>query len=233
MGFWKNTLPAGLFNLINNKKRELFGTPQKTYSGEGEDLIIEKYFKGKRKGFYVDIGCYHPKVGSNTYKLFQKEWRGINIDMASKSVELFNKLRPNDINLNVCISPEKGEIPFYEFVEGAVNTTSEEFYEMRLKQGAVFHKKNMVKTATLEEIFDKYCPNQPIDMIDIDAEGMDVAVLKTNNWEKYKPTLILVEDQDENVDSLSDLETYKFLQPLGYKMLAKTISTAFYHLPKA
>lgn len=230
MGFWKNLLPAGLFNPINNIKRDLLGTPQKTFSGEGEDLIIEKFFKRKRNGFYVDIGCYHPKVGSNTYKLFKRDWKGINIDMSSKSIEYFAKYRPNDINLNVCISPEKGEITFYEFEEGAVNTTSEEFYELRLKQGNVFRKKNLVKTASLEEIFDQYCPNQHIDMIDIDAEGMDVAVLKTNNWEKYKPTLILVEDQDETVNNLSELETYKFLQPLGYKMLAKTISTAFYYL---
>ena len=31
---------------------------QKTYSSYGEDLIIEKFFKDKKKGFYIDIGCY-------------------------------------------------------------------------------------------------------------------------------------------------------------------------------
>jgi hypothetical protein len=64
--------------------------------------------------------------------------------------------------------------------------------------------------------------------LDIDTEGIDIQVLKSNNWEKYKPSVILVEDQDEEVENLENLETYKFLKPLGYRLIAKTISTAIY-----
>ena len=69
MGKFKEVLPKSLFNLLNNFKRNQFGTAQKTYAGEGEDLIIKKIFKGKKNGCYVDVGCYHPLVGSNTYLL--------------------------------------------------------------------------------------------------------------------------------------------------------------------
>ena len=57
---------------------------------------------------------------------------------------------------------------------------------------------------------------------------MLIQVLKSNNWEKYKPSVILVEDQDEDIENLENLETYKFLKPLGYRLIAKTISTAIY-----
>ena len=72
MGYWKNILPKGLYNKLENTRKNLIGKPQLTYSGEGEDLIIERLVKHLSKGTYVDIGCYHPKVGSNTFKLFKK-----------------------------------------------------------------------------------------------------------------------------------------------------------------
>jgi len=80
----------------------------------------------------------------------------------------------------------------------------------------------------LSEIFDEFLKGRNIDVLDIDTEGIDIQVLKSNNWEKYKPSVILVEDQDEDVENLENLETYKFLKPLGYRLIAKTISTAIY-----
>jgi hypothetical protein len=31
-------------------------------------------------GFFVDVGCFHPLFYSNTWKLYKKGWRGVNID---------------------------------------------------------------------------------------------------------------------------------------------------------
>ncbi len=52
--------------------------PLNTHSTFGEDLILEKFLK-KKIGFYVDVGCYHPYDGNNTYLLHKKGWTGINI----------------------------------------------------------------------------------------------------------------------------------------------------------
>jgi hypothetical protein len=86
--------------------------PLNTYSTFGEDLILEKYLK-KKNGFYVDIGCYHPYHGNNTYLLHKKGWTGINIDLNPYSIELFNFSRPNDINLNFAVSLSSKKIKFY------------------------------------------------------------------------------------------------------------------------
>ena len=43
---------------------------RKTYSQHREDLFIDNYFKHKKNGFYLDIGCYHPIKYSNTALLF-------------------------------------------------------------------------------------------------------------------------------------------------------------------
>ena len=80
---------------------------------DGEDLAIDQYIEKKEKGFYVDIGAHHPIHRNNTQLLFNKGWSGINIDVNQFSIDLFNFLRPNDINLLTAISDQVGEIIFY------------------------------------------------------------------------------------------------------------------------
>ena len=64
-------------------------------------LFLKDYFKEKKDGFYIDVGCFHPIRLSNTKFLYDKGWRGINIDISSFSIDLFNYARPDDINLNI------------------------------------------------------------------------------------------------------------------------------------
>ena len=86
---------------------------KKTYSMDGEDLAIDQYIEKKEKGFYVDIGAHHPIHRNNTQLLFHRGWEGVNIDVNQFSIDLFNFLRPNDINLLTAISDQEGEITFY------------------------------------------------------------------------------------------------------------------------
>jgi hypothetical protein len=56
-------------------------------------LILRRIFEHKQKGFYVDVGAYHPFLFSNTYIFYLRGWRGINIDATPGSMKLFNKFR--------------------------------------------------------------------------------------------------------------------------------------------
>lgn len=230
MGFWKNLLPPFIFNPVNNFRRDYLGTPKRTYSGEGEDLILKKFFGNKRDGVFVDVGCYHPKVGSNTHIFYKNGWHGINIDPNPLSIKLFNKLRKRDINLNVGVSSEESQLRYFMFEEPAINTFSETQKISRIEGGQKFIGEMTIPTLKLSTILDRHFKNQQIDILDIDVEGFDLDVLKSNNWEKYKPTVIMVEDQDDNVTSFEQLETYKFLKPLGYQLICKTVSTLIFKL---
>ena len=69
---------------------------KKSYSFGSQDLIVEKFFKNKEKVIYLDVGCYHPIIGNNTYKLHKKGWSGINIDIDFNTIDLFKYFRKND-----------------------------------------------------------------------------------------------------------------------------------------
>ena len=65
----------------------------------GEDLVVEKYFKNITNGFYVDLGCFHPILYNNTMLLYQKGWRGINIDISKFSIKLSPKFVFSNISV--------------------------------------------------------------------------------------------------------------------------------------
>ena len=99
------------------------------YSQEGEDILLNKIFSGKKEGFYIDIGAHHPKRFSNTYLFYQKGWQGINVDCMPGSMKLFKKLRPRDINLELGVSENESEKDYYVFNDTALNSFSKEHSE--------------------------------------------------------------------------------------------------------
>ena len=124
--------------------------PKKTYSMYGEDLIVEKFFKKKKIGFYVDVGCYHPIDGNNTHLLHKRGWFGINIDVNELSVELFNKVRKKDHNVNVAISNKSKKIElYYRKKINMLNTVDKKFAKIYFKKG--FSTKS-IKSNTLNSI---------------------------------------------------------------------------------
>ena len=154
-----------------------FFIKKKSYSMDNEDTVILKYFKDRKNGFYVDVGCYHPIHINNTYLLYKKNWHGINIDTSQFSIDLFNYMRPKDLNYNCAISNKNEFIKlFYQKELSQLSTTEKKQAEI-VFQGNI--KEKEIEAFTLDEILnrDKY-KNSKIDFLDIDVEGADLKVLR-------------------------------------------------------
>ena len=200
--------------------------PKKTYSMYGEDIIIEQFFKNKKKGFYVDIGCYHPLEGSNTYLLFKKGWNGINADVNSLSIELFNRAREKDHNVNLAVSNNKQKLKIYFRKKiNMLNTSSKKLAKIHFRNG---FQERVINACPLNEIIKKSKFNsKKIDFLNIDVEGKELNVLESLNFSRYKPKLICIEIHnhekmyDQNYDYLKRNSVYKFLIRKGYKVIWK------------
>ena len=200
----------------------------KSYSQEGEDILLSRIFKKQKKGFYVDIGAHHPTRFSNTYYFYKLGWRGINIDAMPDSMKLFNRIRPDDINLEIAISSQPTQLTYYIFDEPALNTFDPDialYHES--KNGRSIVSKKVIKTQKLSEILDLHLPeNQKIDFMSVDVEGLDYEVLISNDWSKYKPRLILVEDRNQYcLQTIEDSRLAYFLQKQGYSLYSKLVFT--------
>jgi len=228
---FKAILPKCLTEkLVSIKSNYFDGYALKSYSQEGEDMILRRLFEKQKTGFYVDVGAHHPKRFSNTFFFYKEGWRGINIDAMPNSMSLFNKLRPRDINIEIPISDKKQKLKYYMFNEPALNSFSKELAEKRDGEDnyKIISEKEM-ETSTIEEIFGKHLPyGQEIDFLSIDVEGLDLQVLKSNNWKRFRPKVVLVEILGSSIQDIANSEEYKYLAEFGYKIFAKAINTVIF-----
>jgi len=182
---------------------------------DGEDVVISDYFKNRKKGFYVDIGCYHPIHRNNTFLLYKRGWQGINIDIHNFSIELFNYLRPNDLNYNFAVSNKNEIINMYFQKELSQLSTINQDQAKKVFQGGIKEKK--IQAYTLDKILDfSKLENEKIDLLDIDVEGADLKVLQGLSFKKFNPELICVEIHEKNI---KESETFKLLNNYDYKLI--------------
>jgi hypothetical protein len=188
---------------------------KKSYSMDKEDLVIREYFKDKNNGFYVDIGCYHPLQRNNTMLLYQKGWRGINIDISKFSIKLFKFLRPDDCNLNLAVSNKEGVIDmFFQKKLSQLSTIKENQAKIAF-QGNILKKKILSKRLTSILDLSKY-KNQKIDFLNIDVEGADFEALQSLDLKKYSPELICIEILKKD---LKNSDVFIFLDKNRYKKI--------------
>ena len=200
--------------------------PKKSYSLFQEDLFIKNYFKNKSKGFYIDVGCYHPLEGNNTHLLHAKGWKGINFDINFYSIELFKFLRKKDTNIHSGISHKKEKLAMYYRKEiNMLNTLDKKIAKIHFRNG--FKKRN-VQVNTLNYFISKYFKKlEKIDFLNIDVEGVELNVLKSLNFKQYKPQLVCIEIHnsknmyDTNYDYLKSNSIYKYLINKKYKVVWK------------
>lgn len=203
---------------------------RRSFSQEGEDLILDRFFgQSKKAGFYVDVGAHHPVRFSNTYLFYRQGWRGVNIDALPRSMALFDKLRPRDINLECAISDTVGDLPYFMFREPALNTFSEELADEYINNNQAFLRKELLPLSPLAEILAQYLePGARIDFMSVDAEGLDMKVLMSNDWNKFRPEVVLVESLGFDLTAPEGHEVNQFMTGQGYSLFAKTINTLFF-----
>ena len=202
--------------------------PKKSYSGGGIDLLVNYFFRNKDKGIYIDIGCYHPYEGSNTLLLYKRGWSGINIDLDQTSIELFEFHRKRDFNKQTVVSNKKGKIKVYSpHGRSAVQTVSKKSAKrMNKKDTHTF----IMQCETLNDIIESSpYKGKKIDFLSIDIEGNELNALRSFNFKKYSPSIVVIEFNDlelkeiefhfQNIHKILKSDIYKLMLKNGYKLV--------------
>jgi len=195
--------------------------------------MILNYFsaKGLKSGFYIDVGAGHPFRSSNTASLYHSGWSGITIDPFPGSANKFRKYRPRDTAVEAAVSAVTGKTTlYYHEHRPLLSTVSEEIAKSKTARFSIRESPSTIEVQTLplRAILDKYLPGeQSIDFLDLDTEGSELDILESNNWDQYRPGLILIEtERDGRVDV--DARISNFLNNRGYQLIAFNGVNAFY-----
>ena len=214
-----------LFNILHKK---FLSSKKKYYSFSGVDIIVNNIFRNKKKGFYLDIGCQHPVNNNNTFLLHKRGWEGVNIDLDKDNIDLFNFSRPNDHNVCQAISSSTKDVDlFFYHKKSPINTIEKKVSNF---QTAKVKKIKKIKTNTLNNVlYTSRFKNNKFDLMSVDVEGHELDVLLGFDFEKYDPSVIVVEFLDlslekieiknQNINKIIESDIFKYLVSKNYKLV--------------
>jgi len=221
MGLSPSTIPESIVDIF---KTASGGNIH--HSQEGEDILLERLFAGKTQGFFVDVGAHHPTRFSNTYALYKRGWRGINIDATPGSMDAFRALRPEDVNLEIAVSDKAEPLVLHVFREGALNTFDPALSAAYTVDGWEMTDTIELQPRPLADVLDQYmAADRLIDLLTIDVEGEDIGVLRSNDWEKYRPDVVIIEALNTPLLSLGVDPAVAFLIERGYVPVSRLFNS--------
>ena len=206
--------------------------PIASYSSFGEDCLILKFLSQRPSGFYVDVGAHAPVDYSNTYALYQRGWRGLAIDPDPDSIAAFGQARPEDTALQLAIGTKPGKVTLHIFNDRSMNTVDAASFVRTQTNPRKRHQGDIVvERQPLAKVLAEHVPTgRRVDFLNIDCEGADLDVLRSNDWARFHPALLAVEDIDLDLERVVESRIFRYLRPLGYRLVSHLHYTSIYRL---
>jgi FkbM family methyltransferase len=212
---------GSLYNRIKRSKYE-----HVSYSQSGEDIIIRYIFllRNMKQFSYLDLGANQPFFLNNTALFYMKGCRGVNVEANSGLIELFQKQRPADLNLNIGVGPEEGTLEFYVFEDDTLSTFSLGEVEQLKASGLKVDRIEKIKILTLDHILSEYLGGRFPDLLSIDVEGYDFEIIKSADFSSNKPKVICAETAEYSpIGAGKKREDYiQYILNQGYYLYADT-----------
>jgi FkbM family methyltransferase len=196
------------------------------YGQELQDMYVYLWFRGKKDGFFIDIGAYDGVTISNTYALEKIGWDGICIEPVPN---IFNELCKNRKCKCINVALSDNDAIDNRFIQtkggrsGFTRNMSQYMISEAEKEGIV--SEINVKSINFDTLMAEY-EQKYVDFISIDVEGSEIEVLNTINFDKYKFGLITVENnQAERLKIFMKSKGYKVLLNVGVDILFIPVDT--------
>lgn len=172
-------------SIIGQKKIKTSNSSAYYFSQFGEDRWIIENFKLPNKGYFIDVGAADGITFSNTYYFEKMGWKGLCFEPNPENYLLANKFRKNVEQ--VAISNKTGSALL------KINEISPDWSSLidnqKLKNQ---HNIIPIKTKTLDQVI-KNNKIKKIDLLSIDVEGHELAVLESFDISSVLPKIIIVE----------------------------------------
>ena len=192
------------------------------YSQFGEDKILFKIFQRKTYGVCVEVGANNG-VDDSTSLFFEKiGWKCILVEPDPSLCQKIREVRKS--LLYESAASNRNDISILHVAEGTARSnglstisTNKEEHD-RIKNLGFTTRPVRVQTTTLDNILIDAQVNSGIDFVSIDVEGHEHEVLEGFSLMKWKPTIMLIED---NSNFASDV-IRNYLNKFGYVRFRRT-----------
>lgn len=195
------------------------------YSQAGEDCICE--FILMMLGYrwedcsYLDLGANHAKELSNTYFFYKRGVRGVLVEANPDLIPELKFYRNGDVVINKCVTVSgEDAVDFYimsgdglsTFDLDSANAAIEANPELKIT------KTINVESITVNKIIEDYMGKTPT-ILNIDIEGKDIDILKSIDFEKYRPLIVItemIEYKPELVVGMKNQNILEYMSGIDY-----------------
>ncbi|HEX7360789.1 MAG TPA: FkbM family methyltransferase [Bryobacteraceae bacterium] len=179
-----------------------------SYAQNFEDVMLRRVFRGRKDGFYIDVGAMDPVLESVTKFFYDEGWSGINIEPNDCFYRKLLQERPRDINLKLALG-EKEESRSMHMFENIGNSTFQDAVRDHYVDRGFETVDQTVRVSTLTEVCRNFV-KQEIDFLKLDCEGWEEAVIRGADWDRFRPIVVVVEATapDTTIPAWSGWEPY-------------------------
>ncbi|MGD9971204.1 MAG: FkbM family methyltransferase [Sulfuricurvum sp.] len=163
-----------------------------SYAQNFEDVILWRALGHIQTGFYVDVGAYSPDIDSVTKAFYERGWSGINIEPNPDFQTQYLSKRERDINLDVAISNIEGESEIYLTGNLGLSSLDKSIVDNHKTLGFASYSRK-ISVTTLTKICHEYAYAREIHFLKVDVEGLEKNVLLGNDWNRFRPWIVVVE----------------------------------------
>lgn len=219
---------------LASKKNRCQNSERISYSQCGEDCIIDFLFMwlGITNVSYLDIGAHHPTWLSNTYFFYRKGNSGILIEPDIDLCPNLGKIRPRDKVLNIAVGLDGiDSIPLYIMSSRTLNTLDEaQAMALDASGDDKIEAVRNVQRMGINTLLETYFPSAKPNFVSLDIEGLDLKLLQTWDFERYRPEVFCVEtltytknNTEKKLDSI-----IKHMQSVDYILYADTFINSIF-----
>ena len=181
-----------------------------SYAQNYEDVMLRRVLKSVSRGFYVDVGAAWPDEHSVTKAFYDQGWSGINIEPNPRFHAALSEARPRDVNLRIAVGERGGEVVMNIIDGTGLSSVDDGIAQGHIEAGWSLERQ-AVKMERLADILEKHLPpGQEINFLKVDVEGLEEQVLRGNDWQKFRPWIVLV----EATLPMSQTPSYKHWEPI-------------------
>jgi FkbM family methyltransferase len=196
------------------------------HAQHGEDRALLEFFGGVR-GFYVDVGANDGLSNSNTAALDQMGWRGILVEADPNLADICRQARPGS-TVVACAAADPtqrgSESAFQRVSPGHDKTTG----LSTLVDSSALQRKAMqigaristitVPVRSLDDILEKHGAPNAFELLSVDVEGAELEVLRSCDLTRWRPRIIIAEDNSVSGDG----PVRRYLRRFGYHLACRT-----------
>jgi len=198
-----------------------------SWSLEGEDIIAATILRNVSIGHYYDIGCANPIELSNTWRFYQQGWRGLAVDGRPLQIA-WAEQRPGDVFVQQVLG-DGSDTVFYEFPDPHMSSCDSSTilrYSNRFPSESIICKQ--LPTVRASSLWNATFPSIVPDLVSLDVEGHELAVLRGFNLDAERPKLFIVELKEFNFMSPLSHPVAAYLYEHSYTLIAKSPLDGFF-----